>query len=158
MTTTSRSVCPKCGTIEKSGKASCCGRTGSWFRICGVASNTKRLRHTWYEGILACKTRTPLKTVRAQQPNAAKQSNDSHGTGMGNSKAVIATAETFSLTPANTSTLAPIFNASTTSGLSRPCPIHTPIMYVLYSILNILYRYKYEASLFVYYVLFTVPY
>ena len=157
MMTTSTSVCPNCGTMEKSGKSSCCGRGGSWFGICGSSGN-KRLHHTWSEGVLICKTRAQGKIVRPRQPNSAQQPNSSYGTGMGNSKAVIATAETFSLTPANTSTLAPIFNASTTSGLSRPCPIHTPIMYVLYSILNILYRYKYEASLFVYYVLFTVPY
>ena len=53
-TTTTSSVCPKCGTIAKSGKASCCGRGGSWFQNCGGVANTI-LRHTWYEGIQACK-------------------------------------------------------------------------------------------------------
>ena len=114
MTTTSRSVCPTCGTIERSGKSSCCGRGGSWFRNCGSAGNTK-LRQTWYEGILACKTRAQLKTVRAQQLKFAQQSNSSHGTGMGNSKAVITAAETFTFTPANTPTPMSIVNAPTTT-------------------------------------------
>ena len=47
-------VCPKCGTVKKSGKMSCCGRGGSWFRKCGSFGNT----HTWYEGIQICKTRS----------------------------------------------------------------------------------------------------
>merc|ERR1719201_3088543 len=49
-TTTIGSVCPTCGTIGKSGKSSCCGRGGSWFRNCGSVENAK-LVHTWYEGI-----------------------------------------------------------------------------------------------------------
>ena len=32
-------VCPKCGTIEKSGKISCCGRGGAWYGNCGSAGN-----------------------------------------------------------------------------------------------------------------------
>merc|ERR1719174_1643012 len=59
-TTTVRPVCRKCGTIAKSRKSSCCGRGGSWFRNCGSAGNAKLL-HTWYEGILICKTRAPSK-------------------------------------------------------------------------------------------------
>ena len=47
------SVCPKCGTVKKSGKTSCCGRGGSWFQNCGSGGNRK-LQHTWSEGVRAC--------------------------------------------------------------------------------------------------------
>merc|ERR1719201_1528750 len=77
-TTTISSVCLKCGTIAKSGKRSCCGGGGSWFRNCGSTGNAKR-RHTWYEGIQACKTRVELKTVSGQRSNAAQQSNSLNG-------------------------------------------------------------------------------
>ena len=100
-TTTSRPVCPKCGTIGKSGKSSCCGRGGSWFRNCGSAGNRK-FRHTWSEGILTCKTRAQWKAVRSRQPNAAQQLNSSDGIGTGNAKVVITAAETFTFTPDNT--------------------------------------------------------
>ena len=49
------SRCPRCGTINKSGKRSCCARGGAWFRNCGDAGNTK-FDHTWVEGIQACKS------------------------------------------------------------------------------------------------------
>ena len=65
-------VCSKCGTIEKSRKASCCGRGGSWFRKCGASSNSK-FDHTWSEGIQACKSRTPSNWVIAQKLNVAKE-------------------------------------------------------------------------------------
>ena len=65
-TTTISPVCPKCGTIHKSGKISCCGRGGSWFKNCGTAGNTQ-LEHTWQEGIRACKARTQSKTAMGQQ-------------------------------------------------------------------------------------------
>ena len=55
-TTTTDSVCPKCGIIAKSGKISCCGHRGSWFGKCGSARNDK-FDHTWYEGIEACVSR-----------------------------------------------------------------------------------------------------
>ena len=102
-TTASRSVCPKCGTVGKSGKTSCCGRGGSWFRNCGSASNTKRLRHTWYEGILACKTRNQLKTVMPRQPNGAQRLNSSYSVNMDNPETAIAAVETFISTSADTS-------------------------------------------------------
>merc|ERR1719305_1436371 len=54
-TTITVPVCPRCGTIVKSDKISCCGRGGSWFKNCGGIGNIK-LHHTWYEGIQACKT------------------------------------------------------------------------------------------------------
>ena len=99
-TTTISSVCPRCGTIGKSGKSSCCGRGGSWFRNCGSVGNTK-LRHTWYEGIQACIARTRSKTVIARQ----KGIGSSHGDDMANNKVVIATTiKTFAVTSVNTST------------------------------------------------------
>ena len=61
-TTTSRPVCPKCGTIKKSAKTSCCGRGGSWFRNCGSAGN-RNFPHTWSEGILVCKKQAQLNTI-----------------------------------------------------------------------------------------------
>ena len=65
------SACPKCGSIKKSGKSSCCGRGGSWFKNCGSGGNVK-LHHTWYEGIQVCKARTQSRTVFGQQPNSAQ--------------------------------------------------------------------------------------
>ena len=59
MTMVVNSVCSKCGTIGKSGKLSCCGRGGSWFRTCGSGGNSN-LAHTWSEGIRACKPREQL--------------------------------------------------------------------------------------------------
>ena len=107
-TTTSRSVCSKCGIIEKSGKTSCCGLGGSWFRKCGSAGNTI-LRHTWNEGILACKTRTRLKTV------TSRQAKPSYRIDTGNSKAVFTAAETFMFPSVNASTPIPTVNISITT-------------------------------------------
>ena len=80
--TTITSACPKCGTIAKSGKSSCCGRGGSWFKSCGGAGNT-RLEHTWYEGINACKARAHFRIAVGQRGNAAqpKGIDSPHGTG-----------------------------------------------------------------------------
>ena len=50
----SGSVCPNCGITKKTGKRSCCGRGGAWFKNCGDARNTL-FDHTWSEGIQACK-------------------------------------------------------------------------------------------------------
>ena len=72
MTTIINSKCRKCGIIQKSGKPSCCGYGGAWFKNCGSAGNTK-LHHTWYEGIQACKARSQSKTVVGQQLNAFRQ-------------------------------------------------------------------------------------
>ena len=69
--TTTIAVCPSCGTIKKSGKKSCCGRGGSWFENCGGTGNAK-YPHTWYDGIQACKTRSPSKAVIGQHSNVAK--------------------------------------------------------------------------------------
>ena len=102
-TTTVGSVCPKCGTIGKSGKRSCCGRGGSWYRNCGSAGNTKR-RHTWYEGMQTCKAREQLKTISGQESNAAQHANSSNDIYTTNSKTVVTAAKTFTLTSSNTLT------------------------------------------------------
>ena len=97
------SACPKCVTIKKSGKSSCCGRGGSWFRSCGSAGNAK-LHHTWYEGIRACKTGSQLKTATGQQSSADQQLSSHHGFSKANSNAVIRDAKTFAFPSANNST------------------------------------------------------
>ena len=51
--TTVGSACPKCGTLKKSGKRSCCAPGGTWFQNCGDGSNSN-VDHTWFEGIQAC--------------------------------------------------------------------------------------------------------
>ena len=104
-TTIGSVVCPRCGTIAKSGKNSCCGRGGSWFKTCG-GTGTKKNHHTWYEGIKVCKVRSQSKTAVGQQLNAAQQEDidSSQGADMGNYKEVSATAKTFTFTPVNTST------------------------------------------------------
>ena len=47
-------ACPKCGTVEKTGKLSCCAPSGAWFKNCGDDDDS-RFDHTWTEGIRACK-------------------------------------------------------------------------------------------------------
>ena len=103
MATTLSSACPKCGIISKSGKPSCCGREGSWFRKCGSADNDK-LDYTWYEGIEVCKRRSRLKTVISQQAKAAQQQKSHVGFTPANPKAAIRDAKTFTLASANPST------------------------------------------------------
>ena len=104
-------ICHKCGVMEKSGKASCCGRGGSWFRNCG-SGGSKKYRHTWYEGMLACKTQAQLETVRPRQPNGAQPLRFSSGFDVVNSKAVITAPET---SPASIPTPMKIINASVTT-------------------------------------------
>ena len=48
------SGCPKCGTLKKSGKRSCCAPGAAWFSNCGGSGDAK-FDHTWTEGIQACK-------------------------------------------------------------------------------------------------------
>ena len=109
------SVCLDCGTIQKSGKMSCCGRGGSWFGKCGSAENAN-LSHTWYEGIRACKARqfqaVPGEHLGVSQPESKISSY--HTNVVKNSKAVIGTALLFAFTPGSTSTQ-----------LSRPAPVTT---------------------------------
>ena len=72
MELTVSSVCLKCGIIAKSGKISCCGGGGSWFRNCGSTGNTN-LDHTWHEGIQACKGhQSQSKIAIGQQLNAGQ--------------------------------------------------------------------------------------
>ena len=101
-------VCPRCGTIGKSGKMSCCGRGGSWFNNCGGAGNIK-LHHMWSEGIQACTARTQSKTVIGQRLGVAQQRGiyPSKGVGMTKYKAVIALTKTPTFTQGNTSTPSP---------------------------------------------------
>ena len=98
---TIRPECHKCVTIKKSGKNSCCGRGGSWFRNCGSAGNVK-LRHTWYEGIQACKTWVQSKRASDRQSNAAQRLDSFNGIDTGNSEAVT-TAKSFAFSSANAS-------------------------------------------------------
>ena len=96
-------ICPKCGTIWKSGKMSCCGRGGSWFKNCGNAGNAN-LDHTWYEGIWACRTRRYSAAV-GKQGHAYQQTSSafSNDTKMGiDSNAISVAAYTFVSTSANT--------------------------------------------------------
>ena len=89
-------VCPRCGTIEKSGKMSCCGRGGSWFKHCGGGGNTK-LHHTWSEGIQACNARSQSKTGIGEELNAGRQQVNDVSQG--------SATNTFVLASVNTSTL-----------------------------------------------------
>jgi len=45
--------CQKCGTFEKSGRASCCAPGGAWYKKCGGAGN-KKVAYQWSEGVQAC--------------------------------------------------------------------------------------------------------
>ena len=106
-TATISPVCRKCGRIKKSGKSSCCGRGGSWFRKCGGAVNTK-LHHTWYEGIQTCKTRSQSKSVIAQYLNATQGKgivgSSSDGVDMRNFKSVFTVTKSFTFTSSDKTT------------------------------------------------------
>ena len=104
-TTTISPVCLKCGTIAKSGKTSCCGRGGSWFNNCGRAGNAN-LRHTWYEGIHACKARSQTGIIIGQQESAAQQKGieSSRVDSKVNSKGVITGAALMVATTSNITT------------------------------------------------------
>ena len=99
-TTIAVAMCLRCGTIEKSGKRSCCGRGGSWFKHCGGGGNTK-LHHTWSEGIQACNARSQSKTGIGDELNAGRQQVNDVSQG----SAVITATNTFALASVNTSTL-----------------------------------------------------
>ena len=49
-----RNVCPKCATLKKSGKRSCCAPGGAWFNKCGNAGS-RDVNYSWVEGMQACK-------------------------------------------------------------------------------------------------------
>ena len=109
VTTAIGSVCRKCGTIKKSGKKSCCGRGGAWFKNCGRAGNTK-LEHTWYEGIQACKAR--FKAAMGLQLQAANQ--NSHDD------------SAFINTSVSTSITTPMDQLSSTASMLIMSASHTP--------------------------------
>merc|ERR1712032_410577 len=112
-TPTISSECPRCGIITKSGRVSCCGRGGSWFKNCGRAGNTQ-LQHTWYEGIQSCKARSQSKAVIDQQLNGAQQKDLDSSQGVDN-KAVITTIKTSAFTSAYTPANVSITTATHTS-------------------------------------------
>ena len=60
--TTIGSICSKCGTIKKSGKLSCCAPDGAWSGQCGDEGESK---HTWREGMFACKKKLAVKAPAA---------------------------------------------------------------------------------------------
>ena len=47
-------ACPLCGTIEKTGKRSCCAPDGAWAQKCGDTDDPD-FEHTWFQGTQACK-------------------------------------------------------------------------------------------------------
>jgi len=102
-TTSAVPMCPTCGTITKSGKTSCCGHGGSWFRKCGNAGN-KQFRYTWYKGIEACKAPSDFKkSITHQLYFAQQESIDASRVAITTSnRAFLAAAFTFS--SVNTST------------------------------------------------------
>ena len=53
----STTMCPKCGTLKKSGRLSCCAPGGAWFTKCG-RTRTANIEHTWIEGTHACQSKS----------------------------------------------------------------------------------------------------
>ena len=126
-TTIAVPVCLRCGIIRKSGKPSCCGRGGSWFKNCGRAGNTKS-QHTWYEGMQACKSHSQFKTVIDNQLNDAQQQqglDSSQGADMENYTSIIVVTDTFVFASVNTSTPMSDTTSSVTSNASMIYSTHT---------------------------------
>ena len=124
--------CRKCGSIDKSGKSSCCARAGSWFQNCGSAGNAK-LGHTWYEGIRVCRTRSQSKRVSSQQSNAVEQLNSLNAAGTGYSKAVAANTSvtctaTATVVMMSASDTSPLTTATTATATSTKAFVYTPAM------------------------------
>ena len=94
--TVTSSACNECGTIQKSGKMSCCGRGGSWFGNCGNAGNAK-FGHTFYQGIQVCKARqSEFAVVQQLHGLQPKRNNSFDNTSMGmNSKVVVVGKQIF---------------------------------------------------------------
>ena len=110
-------VCLKCGIIKKSGKTSCCGRGGSWFRNCGGAGVSK-LRHTWYEGIQTCKARPQSKAIIEQYLNATQE----EIIDMINVKSVSTFTKSFTLTSSiKTTTHDPVHTSVSTPMITPGC-------------------------------------
>ena len=114
------SVCLECGTIQKSGRMSCCGRGGSWFGNCGSAGNAF-FGHTWSEGIRACKGRQFQSATH--QPHAFQpKSNASSDAACRdvNSKVAILDPHVSVSTPVNISTTMP-------GAIAMTVALNTPI-------------------------------
>ena len=112
-------ACLKCGTIKKSGKASCCGRGGSWFGNCGVGGNIK-LDHTWYEGIQTCKTLPQSNTAIEQQ--IAGVQDKGIGSNMTKFKSVFTFVKVFTLTSSVTTESHDATHASSsTAAITQGC-------------------------------------
>ena len=58
--------CPKCGTFEKSGRASCCAPGGAWYKKCGASGSTN-VEHRWFEGVEACERKSKAVHVYNEQ-------------------------------------------------------------------------------------------
>lgn len=106
-TALANSLCFKCGTLQKSGKLSCCGRGGSWYKKCGAAGNTE-FDFTWHEGFQACKTRQFQAAVGQQHHTSA----DDVGMRI-NAEAVFVAARIFTPTP--TKILSPLLGVTSVS-------------------------------------------
>jgi len=87
------STCAKCGTVGKSRRLSCCGRGGSWFRDCGSAGN-KKVSHTWFQGIKACKAQNKIKNKAAKRAIGEESADSSDGA----VEAIVTTAKKFAFT------------------------------------------------------------
>ena len=116
--------------MENSGKRSCCGRGGSWFRNCGASGSAKFTR-TWYEGIQACKARSESKAVIAH----AVQQKRNHSFSYGNFKSdnIMSTSTRVSIaiitpayTPANAS-IESATRASIDTSVSISGPAQSPV-------------------------------
>ena len=114
------SVCTRCGTIAKSGKPSCCGRGGSWFKSC---RSGEKHTYTWHGGIQTCKSQAQSKRAHDRQSNAAQRLKSSSGVETENVRAAT-TAKVFSFISGNTSipiplrmqSIAPHESAATSEG------------------------------------------
>ena len=115
------SVCPECGILKRSGRASCCAPGGSWFGKCGSVANVN-LGHTWNEGIRACKT--GKEAVIGQQLHASKpKSNVSDPGSMGvDSQTQIAAAH---IASRKTPVVTPPMNAAETAILDASANVST---------------------------------
>ena len=68
MVAASSPVCPRCAMVKRSGKLSCCARSGSWYKNCARTSDSA-FEHTWNEGLAACRhaEMSPVAAIRVKQ-------------------------------------------------------------------------------------------
>ena len=69
-------ACPKCGTIKKSGKKSCCAPGGSWFKNCGNPGD-KKVQYTWSAGMKVCSD--DIDSPIPEKPEKTTGNPDHHG-------------------------------------------------------------------------------